>query len=137
MSTFRPYKDAIDFDEIKRQRSSLDTWIEVNLDWIVSHPESKEESEKEIEKTKEKIPELDAILAKEPPPPELPPRKPLIKVSGVLEEFETLCVVGYFTDREYDPAAFARQVAERLPYSLERIGLKMGNSFHRATVSVV
>ncbi|QXF35545.1 hypothetical protein CE143_21930 [Photorhabdus luminescens] len=73
MSTFRPYKDAIDFDEIKRQRSSLDTWIEVNLDWIVSHPESKEESEKEIEKTKEKIPELDAILAKEPPPPELPP----------------------------------------------------------------
>ncbi|MBS9435458.1 putative type VI secretion system effector [Photorhabdus hainanensis] len=109
MSTFRPYKDAIDFDEIKSQRSSLDTWIEVNIDWIVSHPESKEESEKEIEKTKEKIPELDAILAKEPPPPELPPRKPLIKVSGVLEEFETLCVIGYFTDREYDPVAFTRK----------------------------
>ncbi|WP_248000635.1 hypothetical protein [Photorhabdus hindustanensis] len=66
MSTCRSFKEAIDFDEIKRQRSSLDTWIEVNLDWIVSHPESKEESEKEIEKTKEKIPELDAILAKEP-----------------------------------------------------------------------
>ncbi len=43
MSTFRPYKEAIDFDEIKRQRSSLDTWIEVNLDWIVSHPESQGE----------------------------------------------------------------------------------------------
>ncbi|MCW7549670.1 hypothetical protein OO184_17450 [Photorhabdus sp. APURE] len=114
MSTFRPYKDAIDFEEIKSQRSSLDTWIEVNLDWIVSHPESKEESEKEIEKTKEKIPELDAILAKEPPLPELPPGKPLIKVSGVLEEFETLCVVGYFTDREYDPAAFARKEEREL-----------------------
>ncbi|MCW7764633.1 putative type VI secretion system effector [Photorhabdus luminescens] len=114
MSTCRPYKDAIDFEEIKRQRSSLDTWIEVNFDWIVSHPESKEESEKEIEKAKEKIPELDAILAKEPPPPELPPSKPLIKVSGVLEEFETLCVVGYFTDREYDPAAFARQEEREL-----------------------
>ncbi|MCW7550829.1 hypothetical protein OO184_23580 [Photorhabdus sp. APURE] len=114
MSTCRPYKDAIDFEEIKSQRNSLDTWIEVNLDWIVSHPESKEESEKEIEKTKEKIPELDAILAKEPPPPELPPSKPLIKVSGVLEEFETLCVVGYFTDREYDPAAFARQEEREL-----------------------
>ncbi|NHB59698.1 putative type VI secretion system effector [Photorhabdus sp. RW14-46] len=114
MSTCRSFKEAIDFDEIKRQRSSLDTWIEVNLDWIISHPESKEESEKEIEKTKEKIPELDAILAKEPPPPELPPGKPLIKVSGVLEEFETLCVVGYFTDREYDPVAFARQEEREL-----------------------
>ncbi|MCW7550830.1 hypothetical protein OO184_23585 [Photorhabdus sp. APURE] len=114
MSTFRPYKEAIDFDEIKRQRSSLDTWIEVNLDWIVSHPESKEESEKEIEKTKDKIPKLDVILAKEPPPPELPPSKPLIKVSGVLEEFETLCVKGYFTDREYDPVAFARKEEREL-----------------------
>ncbi|AXG44452.1 hypothetical protein GPY51_13075 [Photorhabdus laumondii subsp. laumondii] len=114
MSTCRSFKEAIDFDEIKRQRSSLDTWIEVNLDWIISHPESKEESEKEIEKTKEKIPELDAILAKEPPPPELPPGKPLIKVSGVLEEFETLCVKGYFTEREYDPVAFARQEEREL-----------------------
>ncbi|MCC8457716.1 putative type VI secretion system effector [Photorhabdus aegyptia] len=114
MSTYRSFKEAIDFDEIKSQRSSLDTWIEVNLDWIVSHPDSKEESEKEIEKTKEKIPELDAILAKEPPPPELPPCKPLMKVSGVLEEFETLCVIGYFTDREYDPVAFARQEEREL-----------------------
>ncbi|MCW7550826.1 hypothetical protein OO184_23565 [Photorhabdus sp. APURE] len=83
MNTYELLKDPIDFEEIKRQRSSLDTWIEVNLDWIVSHPEGREEAEKEIAKTKEKIPELDAILAKEPP--ELPPRKPLIKVNRVLE----------------------------------------------------
>ncbi|WP_118988151.1 putative type VI secretion system effector [Photorhabdus sp. CRCIA-P01] len=109
MSTYRPYKAAIDFEEIKSQRSSLDTWIEVNLDWIANHPEDREKAEQEIAKTKEKIPALDAILVKEPPPPELPPGKPLIKVSGVLEEFEALCVMGYFTDREYDPAAFARE----------------------------
>ncbi|KGM28308.1 hypothetical protein KS18_10500 [Photorhabdus luminescens] len=133
MSTFRPDKDAIDFDEIKSQRSSLDTWIEVNLDWIVSHPESKEESEKEIEKTKEKIPELDAILAKEPPPPELPPGKPLIKVSGVLDEFETLCVIGYFTDREYDPVAFARK-EERDQYGALLLAM-VGNSSGAAVTS--
>ncbi|WP_350307599.1 putative type VI secretion system effector [Photorhabdus viridis] len=118
MSTCRPFKEAIDFKEIKSQRSSLDTWIEVNLDWIVNHPEGREEAEKEIEKTKAQIPALDAILAKEPPPPELPPRKPLIKISGVLEEFETLCVRGYFTDREYDPAAFARQEERELSGAL-------------------
>ncbi|WP_391527973.1 putative type VI secretion system effector [Photorhabdus akhurstii] len=113
MNTYQMLKGAIDFEEIKSQRSSLDTWIEVNLDWIVSHPEGREEAEKEIAKTKEKIPELDAILAKEPPPPELPPGKPLIKVSGVLEELETLCVKGYFADRKYDPEEFARREENR------------------------
>ncbi|MBS9435189.1 putative type VI secretion system effector [Photorhabdus hainanensis] len=109
MSAYRSYKEAIDFDEIKSQRSSLDTWIEVKQERIQRRPEDREEVEKAIEELQAKIPELDAILAKKPPPPELPPGKPLIKVSGVLEEFETLCVVGYFTDREYDPVAFARQ----------------------------
>ncbi|WP_434525925.1 putative type VI secretion system effector [Photorhabdus asymbiotica] len=114
MSTFRPYKEAIDFEEIKSQRRNLDTWIAVKRERIQRRPEDRSEVEKEIAEFQAKIPALDAILAKEPPPPELPPCKPLIKVSGVLEEFETLCVIGYFTDREYDPAAFARQEEREL-----------------------
>ncbi|NHB90243.1 putative type VI secretion system effector [Photorhabdus tasmaniensis] len=133
MSTYRPFKDAIDFKEIKSQRSSLDTWIEVNLEWIADHPNNTEDSEKEIAKAKEKIPALDAILAKEPPPPELPPRKPLFKVSGVLEEFETLCVRGYFTDREYDPAAFARK-EERDQYGALLLAM-VGNTSAAAVTS--
>ncbi|WP_391527974.1 putative type VI secretion system effector [Photorhabdus akhurstii] len=110
MSTFRPYKEAIDFDEIKRQRKDIGISVKIKREIIIPrYPEDREEIEKAIEERQAKIPELDAILAKEPPPPELPPRKPLIKVSGVLEEFETLCVIGYFTDREYDPVAFARK----------------------------
>ncbi|MCW7549671.1 hypothetical protein OO184_17455 [Photorhabdus sp. APURE] len=114
MSTCRSFKEAIDFDEIKRQRSSLDTWIEVKQERIQRRPEDREEVEKAIAEIQAKIPELDAILVKEPPPPELPPSKPLIKVSGVLEEFETLCVKGYFTEREYDPVAFARKEEREL-----------------------
>ncbi|TDB47671.1 putative type VI secretion system effector [Photorhabdus luminescens] len=115
MSTFRPYKDAIDFEEIKSQRKRLSTQIAVKREIMIPHyPEDREEVEKAIAEIQAKIPELDAILAKEPPPPELPPGKPLIKVSGILEEFETLCVVGYFTDREYDPAAFARREEREL-----------------------
>ncbi|CAQ85912.1 MULTISPECIES: putative type VI secretion system effector [Photorhabdus] len=109
MSTYRPYKEAIDFDEIKRQRKSIDIDISVNREHAINFPDSKKEAEQEIMNLQAKIPVLDAILAKEPPPPELPPGKPLIKVSGVLEEFEALCVMGYFTDREYDLAAFSRQ----------------------------
>ncbi|WP_434525927.1 putative type VI secretion system effector [Photorhabdus asymbiotica] len=109
MSTFRPYKEAINFDEIKDQRKDIDILVKVKRERIQRRPEDREEVEKSIAELQAKIPELDAILAKEPPPPELPPRKPLIKVSGVLEEIETLCVMGYFTDREYDPEAFARK----------------------------
>ncbi|ECI4242851.1 hypothetical protein DPZ61_24700, partial [Salmonella enterica subsp. diarizonae] len=59
-----------------------------------------------------------AILATEPPPPELPPRQLLFKVSGVLEEFNVQKVIGYFTEREYDPEGFARQVASEQVGSL-------------------
>ncbi|TNH44867.1 putative type VI secretion system effector [Photorhabdus luminescens] len=115
MSTFRPYKDAIDFEEIKSQRKRLNTQIAVKREIMIPrYPEDREGIEKAIVEIQAKIPELDAILAKEPLPPELPPGKPLIKVSGVLEEFETLCVMGYFTDREYDPVAFARQEEREL-----------------------
>ncbi|PQQ23185.1 hypothetical protein C6H64_23060 [Photorhabdus luminescens] len=113
MNTYQMLKGAIDFEEIKSQRNSLDTWIEVKQERIQRRPEDREEVEKAIEELQAKIPELDAILAKEPPPPELPPGKPLIKVSGVLEELETLCVKGYFADRKYDPEEFARREENR------------------------
>ncbi|MCW7550828.1 hypothetical protein OO184_23575 [Photorhabdus sp. APURE] len=110
MSTCRPLKAAIDFEEIKRQRKDIDISVKIKREIIIPrYPEDREEEEKAIEELQAKIPELDAILAREPPPPELLPGKPLIKVSGVLEEFETLCVLGYFTDREYYQAAFARK----------------------------
>jgi len=72
----------------------------------------------EITSLENKIPQLEAILATEPPPPVLPPRQPLFKVSGVLEEFSVQKVIGYFTDREYDPEGFAKQEASEQVGSL-------------------
>lgn len=63
----------------------------------------------EIASLEQKISQLEAILATEPPQPELPPRQPLFRVSGVLEEFTVMKVIGYFTAREYDPETFARE----------------------------
>ncbi|KMW72195.1 hypothetical protein TI10_16760 [Photorhabdus luminescens subsp. luminescens] len=133
MNTFRPYKEAINFDEIKDQRKDIDILVKVKQERIQRRPEDREEVEKAIAELQVKIPELDAILAKEPPPPELPPGKPLIKVSGVLEEFETLCVIGYFTDREYDPVAFARK-EERDQYGALLLAM-VGNSSGAAVTS--
>ncbi|WP_313105187.1 putative type VI secretion system effector [Pseudescherichia vulneris] len=65
----------------------------------------------EIASLEEKIPKLETILVTEPPLPELPPRQPLFKVSGVLEEFSVQKVIGYFTAREYAPEEFAREEA--------------------------
>ncbi|AKH65674.1 MULTISPECIES: putative type VI secretion system effector [Photorhabdus] len=133
MSTCRPFKDAIDFKEIKSQRKDIDISIEVKRERIQRCPEDRAEVEKAIAELQAQIPALDAILAKEPPPPELPPRKPLIKVSGILEEFETLCVRGYFSDREYDPAAFARK-EERDQYGALLLSM-IGNSSAAAVTS--
>jgi len=63
---------------------------------------------------RKKIAEIDALLVKEPPSPELPPRQPLIKVSGVLEEIEILFARGFFTDREYEPEEYDRKSKGRM-----------------------
>ncbi|EKS3673132.1 hypothetical protein QL374_003076 [Salmonella enterica] len=103
--------EFIAFDEIRRKKSHCETIIEVNNKWAVEHPDECDplKLERENEQASAEITQLDAILATEPPPPELPPRQPLFKVSGMLEEFSVQKVIGYFTDREYDPEAFAHQ----------------------------
>ncbi|AKH62147.1 MULTISPECIES: hypothetical protein [Photorhabdus] len=83
MSTCRPFKDAIDFKEIKSQRKDIDISIEVKRERIQRCPEDRAEVEKAIAELQAQIPALDAILAKEPPLPELPPKVLLIKVTGV------------------------------------------------------
>ncbi|EBC8161528.1 hypothetical protein BWJ01_25175, partial [Salmonella enterica] len=105
--------EFIAFDEIRRKKSHCETIIEVNNKWAVEHPDECDplKLERENEQASAEITQLDAILATEPPPPELPPRQLLFKVSGVLEEFNVQKVIGYFTDREYDPEGFARQEA--------------------------
>lgn len=113
MTTNRKFSDEyIDFDEIRRKKSHCETIIEVNNKWMVEHPDECEpqKTERENAQASVEITRLEAVLATEPPPPELPPRQPLFKVSGVLEEFSVQKVIGYFTDREYDPEAFAREV---------------------------
>ncbi|EPZ5291342.1 putative type VI secretion system effector, partial [Cronobacter sakazakii] len=112
-NTYRHRKDAIDFDEIKSQRSMLDTKLIVKRERIHRCPEDRLKVEKEITELYAKISELDALLAKAPPLPALPPSQPLVKVSGVLEELNTLFTKGYFTDREYEPDEFTRQESQR------------------------
>ncbi|EBC0459029.1 TPA: putative type VI secretion system effector [Salmonella enterica subsp. enterica serovar Panama] len=105
--------EFIAFDEIRRKKSHCETIIEVNNKWAVEHPDECDplKLERENEQASAEITQLDAILATEPPPPELPPSQLLFKVSGVLEEFSVQKVIGYFTEREYDPEAFAHKDA--------------------------
>lgn len=105
--------EFIEFDELRRKKSHCETIIEVNKKWVFEHPDECDplKIERENEQASAEITRLEAILATEPPAPELPPRQPLFKVSGVLEEFSVQKVIGYFTDREYDPDGFAREEA--------------------------
>lgn len=103
--------EYIDFDEIRRKKSHCETIIEVNNKWIIEHPGESDPIQDRLENDRAaaEIAKFEAILATEPPPPELPPRQPLFKVSGVIEEFSVQKVIGYFTEREYNPEAFARE----------------------------
>ncbi|EGT5702503.1 hypothetical protein AGJ19_09240 [Cronobacter sakazakii] len=109
------WKEAIDFDQIKSQISSKETCIEVNMQWISDHPNTDEKLklEQEINSAQDKLTELKNLLSKEPPLPELPPLQPLVKVSGILDEIQTMVVKGYFSAREYEPDEFARQESRR------------------------
>lgn len=105
-----------DFEEVKMELSKARTTLKVGKAFQEKNKSRKdlsaqyfEHAKAEIAAMESKIPQLEAILATEPPPPELPPRQPLFKVSGVLEEFSVQKVIGYFTEREYDPEAFASE----------------------------
>ncbi|MCW1830297.1 hypothetical protein OLZ31_26310 [Enterobacter asburiae] len=112
MNSDRLMKDAIDFDELKKERKSCCIEKEINEEWLLEHPKSSKSLGVVAEMDK-RIDEIDALLVKEPPSPELPPRSPLIKVSGVLEEIDILFARGYFTDREYEPEEFDRKEMSR------------------------
>ncbi|EMC4272047.1 hypothetical protein VEL60_004100, partial [Cronobacter sakazakii] len=112
-NTYRHRKDAIDFEKLISERKTIDTDLRSKRECIDLYPDSKCRLEKEITELYAKIPELDALLAKAPPLPALPPSQPLVKVSGVLEELNTLFTKGYFTDREYEPDEFTRQESQR------------------------
>lgn len=112
MNADRLMKDAIYFEELRKQKASLEIDIRIHKKWLIEHPRSAD-SLKEIVEAEGKISEIDALLAIEPPYPELPPRQPLIKVSGVLEEIEILFARGFFTDREYEPEEFVRKERSR------------------------
>ncbi|MFD3248000.1 putative type VI secretion system effector [Rahnella aquatilis] len=119
MTKNRKYSgEFIDFDELRIELSKALITLKVGKEFQEKNKNRQELSAQYIESARaetasleQKIQQLEAILATEPPPPELPPRKPLFKASGVLGEFSVQKVMGYFTDREYDPEEFARQEA--------------------------
>ncbi|MFD3248001.1 putative type VI secretion system effector [Rahnella aquatilis] len=111
MTTNRKFSgEFVDFEEVRRKKSHCETIIEVNNKWMVEHSDEYDpiKTMRENNNASAEINKLDNILANEPPPPELPPRHPLSKVCGVLEEFTVQKVMGYFTAREYEPDEFAR-----------------------------
>lgn len=113
MSTLRPIKDAIDFDALESRKSTLETSIEVDMQWKQDYPDSVLDVDEKIKNAKTELYEINKTLENKPPLPELPPKQELIKLSGILEEIEILFVRGYFTDREYEPEEFSRQESRR------------------------
>lgn len=105
-----------DFEDLKMELSKARSALRVGKEFQEKNknrydlPVQYLENERaKIADLEEKSLQLEALLATEPPPPELPPRQPLLKVVGILEEFSVQKVIGYFGVREYDPEAFARK----------------------------
>lgn len=104
-----------DFEKLKSELSSARIDVRIREKAIkedpdlTRHPATREDFERKIKALLERISQLEVVVATEPPPPELPPRQPLFKVCGVLEEFSVQKVIGYFGSREYAPEAFARE----------------------------
>ncbi|WP_330985138.1 MULTISPECIES: putative type VI secretion system effector [Enterobacterales] len=113
MSTLRHIKDAIDFNALESRKSTLETSIEVDMQWKQDYPDSALDVDEKIKNAKAELYELNKTLGNKPPLPVLPPKQGLIKLSGILEEIEILYVRGYFTDREYEPEEFSRQESRR------------------------
>ena len=60
-----------------------------------------EETRRSIIRAKEYLRQVEAEKNSFPPLPELPPTKPLIKISGIVEELSVKKVIGYFDFSEY------------------------------------
>ncbi|MFD3248002.1 putative type VI secretion system effector [Rahnella aquatilis] len=115
MTTNRKFSgEFVDFDKVKSRKSSCETIIEVNNQWLLENADEVgsgfyAQTLTENKNAQVEIEKLNKVLTTEPPPSVLPPRQPLFKVCGVLEEFSVQKVIGYFTDREYAPEEFAQQ----------------------------
>jgi hypothetical protein len=113
MNSYRATNNAINFEELKELRCSLKQKIEDKINRKNERPDSILDYDEEIKEMNHQLEEINKLLAAEPPLPELPPKQPVIKVSGVINDIETLFARGYFSDREYDLEMFARQESYR------------------------
>ncbi|MGQ7808060.1 putative type VI secretion system effector [Hafnia alvei] len=101
--------DYISFEYLKSIKGDLETSIEVNSKWISENENNKNECInvlKENEESHKEISRLDEIILREPIPPELPPQKSLMKISGILDDVNIIKCIGYFQEQEYNSEAF-------------------------------
>ena len=108
-----------DLDRLEGCFNSLDIYIENRSKKIKDYDEmilssSQEESSAKVSKrvfieetrlsiirAKKYLKQVQAEINSFPAPPELPPTKPLIKISGIVEELSVKKVIGYFDFSEY------------------------------------
>ncbi len=108
-----------DLERLEVSLDCLDIYIEHRSEKIneydeMKNPTSEEESSAEaykrmfidetrlsIIRAKKYLKQVQAEINSFPAPPELPPTKPLIKISGIVEELSVKKVIGYFDFSEY------------------------------------
>jgi hypothetical protein len=108
-----------DLDRLEGCFNSLDIYIENRSKKIkdydeMIHSSSQEESSAKVSKrvfieetrlsiirARKYLKQVQAEINSFPAPPELPPTKPLIKISGIVEELSVKKVIGYFDFSEY------------------------------------
>lgn len=103
------FNGYISFDSVKRELSKAKSDLKYNKSLLDESNSQSKVSQAYLENVKSKIlqlvkdiSELENILTTEPPPPELPPTRPLVKVCGIIEDFSVLKVLGYFHDEKYN-----------------------------------
>ncbi|MEA9393584.1 putative type VI secretion system effector [Acerihabitans sp. TG2] len=95
MNKRRNRSDFLDFDKIAFELMKSKELVE-----RTSY--RTEDMRKEALLAEKNIPALEEVLKNIPPPPVLPAKKKLIKITGILNDLRIMKVKGYFEDREYD-----------------------------------
>ncbi|MEA9393067.1 putative type VI secretion system effector [Acerihabitans sp. TG2] len=99
------------FDELESALQSMHISIKIDSEYIARHEKSEHPDEYELQMineskaqiiiAQESILQIEEEMTNFPRYPELPPTKPLIKISGILEAVSFKKVIGYFEASQY------------------------------------
>lgn len=94
-------KEYLDIKELERNLFGLETLLKIQKEELTSSDEEKKERLLYIKDIEDNLKQVKYAIDEFPSTPELPPTRPLEKISGTIEHFTVKKVIGYFDFSEY------------------------------------